>query len=155
MKSWPAESRIDGHDQNHLQTPEDFRKHARWSGGINGHGGLLSEMVDLLNGAVKVRRGLLVDDDGIRAGLGEPLDEIFRWLDHEMGLDSQASERTQALNGRRAESDIWNKAAVHHVHLESIYSSGFERQHLLSQTRKVRRKYGRRYFGHCSPRVAD
>jgi len=111
-------------------------------------------VVDLLNGAVQVRRRLLVDDDCIRAGFGEPLDEIFRRLDHEVGLDGQARQWPQAFDGQRAESNIGNEAAVHHVHLESVDAGSLHRQNLFAQTHEIRRKYGRRYFGHNSPRVA-
>jgi hypothetical protein len=79
-----------------------------------------------------------VNDYGVRAGLGEKLDEIFRGLDHEMGLDDQACKWAQAPNGQHTESDIGNKSAVHYIHLESVNSSVFECQHLLTQTSEIR-----------------
>ena len=111
-------------------------------------------MVDVLDSTVQMGCGFLVDDDGIGAGLGESLDEVFRRLDHEVGFDGQARQGAQAFKSQRAEGNIGNEAAVHYVDLEPVDARRFNLPNLLTQTSEIRRKYGGRYVDHDSPFVA-
>ena len=80
-----------------------------------------------------------MNDERVCPGARELLDEILRRLDHQMHFQGQPREWSQACHGRRAKGDVRHEPAVHHVNLNAIDASGFDRLHLLCQSGEVRR----------------
>ena len=79
-----------------------------------------AQRLDLLHGPVQVDGALLVDDQRIRAGLGEGLEELVRVFDHQVNFQRQLRHRPEALDDRRTEGQVGNEVAVHHVHVNAI-----------------------------------
>ncbi len=89
-------------------------------------------------GAVQVRRGLLMDRNHIGAGGGESLDVSLRIFDHEMHVEGQAGCLAKRCYYRDADGNIGHKMAVHDVHVKGGNSALFHRTNGVTQTSEIR-----------------
>ena len=94
--------------------------------------------MNLLNNAVQMWGGFLVDDERVRSSTSKPLDEILRRRNHQVHFEHQARDRSQALDSERTERDVRDKAPVHDVDLDTVNTGRFNSLDLFSQPGEVR-----------------
>ncbi len=121
------------------------RTYSMSSGGLAGSittPGLLAERADLAERAMQVDRGagLGLDQQVIGAGFGEGRDIALGLDDHQMDVERLCRRAANRLEHDRADRDVGNEAAVHHVDMDPIGAGGVDGAHLLAQTREVGRQ---------------
>ena len=83
---------------------------------------------------MEMRRGFFVDDERIGPGARKQFDEVLGRLDHEVHLEGQPGQGPQCAHCQRAESDVGDEPAVHHVNLNAIHAGRLNRFDLFAQT---------------------
>jgi hypothetical protein len=104
----------------------------------------------MLEGAVEVRPGLGVDAEDVGAGVAERLQVGIGRRDHQMDVHRDLHVRAQRLHHVRADGDVGDEVAVHHVDVQPIGARRLDRAGFLAETRKIRRQDRRGYEGSAS-----
>jgi hypothetical protein len=98
----------------------------------------------LLQCSVQVWTDLGVHDDRVAARL-RVVDEIPLRLDnHEVHFYRQPSGASHGLDHRRAECEVGDKPAIHHVTMDHVGAGGFGFGNLLAEPGEISREDGRR-----------
>ena len=90
-----------------------------------------------LQGAVQMAASLDLDRDHIGSRLGEGGDELVRILDHQVAVERQIGNGPDRFDDRRAEGDVGDEMAVHHVHVDNGAATGCGSADLISKMREV------------------
>ena len=86
---------------------------------IEGHAGLHPGFMDLLQNAVQVDAGFLMNGHILDTGIGQVIDIRF-WIGyHQMSIKGKFRNRTQGLDDRYAEGEVGYKMAVHHIDMDT------------------------------------
>jgi len=114
---------------------------------IDHHARLLVERADLAQHPMQMdrRAGLGLDEQMIRAGLGEGREIALRLDDHQMNVERLCRRPADRLQHDRADGDVGNEAAIHHIDMDPVGASGVDGANLLAQPREVGRQDGGRY----------
>jgi hypothetical protein len=99
--------------------------------------GLLAQRLDRLNRAVGVGPGLGVEGDDIGPGGGEGLQIGVDRRDHQVNVERLGGVRAQGLHHHRADRDVGDEVAVHHVDMDPVGPGGVNRAHFLAQAGKI------------------
>jgi hypothetical protein len=91
----------------------------------------------MLDGAVDVRPGLGMHGDDIGARFGERVEEMIDGRDHQMDVEGQGRVRAQRLHHHRADRQIGDIMAVHHVDMDPVGARGLDRAHLFAKAREI------------------
>src|ERR1700733_2987825 len=92
--------------------------------------------------------GLVMDADPVGASLGEGGDEVVRILDHEVAIERQFCDSTQRLHDGRAERDVGDEVAVHHIDGNGRPAAALACSHLFREPCEVCRQYRGQQFNH-------
>jgi len=91
---------------------------------------------------VQVRRGLLVEDEEISAGLDEGVGVPLRPLDHEMNLEGELRPAPHRLDDRNPQGQVGHEQPVHDVDVEPIRPAPLGVGDLLPEAQAVRGEDG-------------
>ena len=87
--------------------------------------------------------GFHMHTDHIRPRLDETLQVMIRPRDHEVHIEKDVIELVHALHQRRAEGDIVDKMAIHHIEVHPVRPCSHSPLHLCFQAGKIRRQQRR------------
>ena len=83
---------------------------------------------------------LLVDRHHVCAGFGEVSDEIVGVFHHHVAVERELRNGAERLDHGRAEGDVGDEVAVHHVDVDDGRTAGFRGIDGVSQMGEVRRQ---------------
>ena len=103
----------------------------------------------------EMRRGLGVDRHAVRAGAREVVEVVLRLDDHQVHVERKLGELAHRLDDLRAEGEVGNEAAVHHVDVNPVGAACLEPRDLVGEMREVGAQDRRRdAAGHGAASVA-
>ena len=80
-----------------------------------------------------------LDRDVIGAGVGEGLKIEVDGLDHQVAIERLVAVRAQRRHQRRAEGDVGDEMAVHHVEVDPVRPRRRDVAHFLAENGEVGR----------------
>ena len=86
---------------------------------------------------MRMRAGLRVQQDMVRAGLGEGGDVGVDRADHQMHVEGQACVGAERLQDQRAEAEVRDEMTVHDVEVQPVGAGGLDGSDLVLQARKI------------------
>src|SRR4051812_14318323 len=92
---------------------------------------------------MQMRRDLGVNGEPARASVGEVVEVLLRLDDHQMDVDRQRREPSYRLDHLRAEGEVRNEAAIHHVDVNDVRAAGLAARDLVAESGEVRAENGR------------
>jgi nucleoside-diphosphate-sugar epimerase len=126
------ETRVHGHDQDEVDPVEHVLDDALGRGRVQRHARRLAEPVDHLERAVEVGRGLGVDDDPVRPGLGERLQVGVDRGDHQVRVEALGRAGADRAHDVGPEADVRDEVAVHDVEVDPVGAGGVDGADLLA-----------------------
>ncbi len=81
---------------------------------------------DEIYGSADIRRRFRVDDETVRSGIQERLEQPLGPLDHEVNRDGHLDDGSHACDEVRSEGDVRHEVAIHHVGVDHP-SAGLDR----------------------------
>ena len=137
-----AESGIDRHHQDDVAEMQDILDEFRRARRVDHNARLLAERADLAEHPVQVDggAGLGLDQQVIGAGVGEGSEIALGLDDHEMDVERLCRRAANGLEHDRADGDVGNETAVHHVDMDPVGPGRVDGAHLLAQAREVGRQ---------------
>ncbi len=76
--------------------------------------------------------GFLVDEKNVCASMGKVGEIPFRFNNHQVHIERQSCALARGFDNQWTNSDIRDKATIHHIHMNSIGSRTFDFFNLLS-----------------------
>jgi hypothetical protein len=117
-KGLTTKAGVHAHDKNMMNQWKNFIEGVDRCGRVYDHSGLASVGCDQMKGAIEMDAGFLVDRDPSSAGFRESGDEFVRPFNHEMTIEWDFRDFAKRGYDRRADRDIRDEVAIHHVHVE-------------------------------------
>ena len=139
-----AEARVDRHDEQQVEVGGDLAHAVDRRGRVHGDTRLAAQLLDAHHLAVQVRRGLDMDGQHRRARLGEALEVLLRFHDHEVHVERQRGEPSAGLDDLGAERQVRHEAAVHDVDVQPVGAAGLDHGELIGEAGEVDGQQGRR-----------
>ena len=121
-----AESRVHGHNQNHVYDVEHVLDVFERSCRVDGHGGLDAEFLDLVQQTVEMVRGLGVYADDACSGFCKLTDIVFRMFNHQVTVERELGAFLDAGRNTWAKADVWDKVSVHDVEMNEAGATVFD-----------------------------
>ncbi len=115
-----AEAGVHGHDEDHVDEVEHVGDLVERGGRVEGDGGLGAELGDRAEHPVEVDARLGVHDEPLATGLDVQMGEAIGLLDHEVGLERDAQQRSHRGDDVGTEGEVGHEPPVHHVELHAI-----------------------------------
>src|SRR5580704_13192428 len=97
---------------------EDGQEQVDFGVGVDDDGGLHAVLSDVLEGAVQVAAGFVMDADPVGAGLGKGGDEFVGILDHQVAIEGQLGVFAQGGDDGRADGEVGDEVTVHYVDMD-------------------------------------
>lgn len=112
-------------------------QHIDGRGGVEGNARLLAASLDQLDGAVGMRPcfGMKGDDVGTR--IGKSLHIGIDRRDHQVDIENFFGGFPQRGHDRRAESQVRNEMAVHHIQMDVIGPARVDRRDFSPQLGEI------------------
>ena len=143
-----AEARVHRHHEHEIDVTEEIIHHLDRRARIERHAGALAQRLDQLERAMRMRPRLGMDRDDVSARGRELRHESIDRGDHEMHVERKRRAGSQGLYDHRADREVGDEMAVHHVDMNPIGAGRGHGAHLLAQPREIgredRRGYARR-----------
>ena len=139
-KTLPAKTGVYAHDEHLIDEINHLFEAGNRRAGIEHDPGLLVELFNLLNGAVQMRAGFLMDQDDIRAGADEIGQIALRLNNHQVDIERQAGALAGGLDHQRTNGDIGHKTAIHHINVDTVRAGLLDLGNLLAEAPKVGRE---------------
>ena len=86
---------------------------------------------------MEVRAGFGMDGDDVRAGLGEGVEERIDRRDHQVDVERLLRVRPERLHHRRADREVGDEMAVHHVDMDPVGAGLVDRAHFLAEPGEI------------------
>ena len=131
---------VDGHEQHHVNVPEDVLEECDGRMGVEGHTDAHAGVTDGVDGAVEVGAGLVVDGHHVGAGVGHLTDEFLRFDDHQVHVRGLVADAAEGVHDREAEGDVGDEDAVHDVDMQPVGLTAIDHLHVAAEVHKVGRK---------------
>ena len=110
--------------------------------GVQGNAGSFSEGADLLYRPMKMRTGLGMDGDHIRARVGERLNVFLGLNDHQMNVDHAFGGGSDSFHHEGPDGDVRHESAVHNIDVDPVGPGLFDSFDFRGKATKIRRKDG-------------
>ena len=136
----PAEAGVHGHHANQIAEVQERRRRLDRRAGIEREAGLAARRADRLQRAVRVRPGLEMRGQHIRAGLGIGVDIGIDRGDHQVHVHHGLDVRADRLAERRAEGEVRHEMPVHHVDMDPVRALRLDRLDLLPEVGEIGRE---------------
>ena len=107
-----------------------------------------AEGFDLLHGAMDMGAGLVVEGDDVGARLGEGLEVLLGFHDHQVDVEGLLGFLLDGLHHGYAEGDVGHESAVHHVAVEPVGLAAVDHLDVGFQVEEVGGEKGRGYQVH-------
>ena len=143
-----AETRIDRHDERHVDICHKFFEHDERRRRIERDARPAAERFDLLYEAMGMTHRLDMKGDDVRTSLGEGSDLRFRTLDHQMHIKNRRRAFAKRLHDGSTQRDVRHKSAVHDIDMDVLRPGSFNALHLIGKMREIRRENRRRHLNH-------
>ena len=105
--------------------------------GLSTTPGFLAQLADVLQRAMDMRAGFGMHGQAVGAGLGEGLEIGIDRRDHQMHVERLFGVRPQRLHHRRADGDVGNEMAVHHIDMDQVGAGRLDRLDFRAQPGKI------------------
>jgi hypothetical protein len=136
-ESLSAEPRIHRHEQYEVDVLEDVLDEGERRVRVEADADPRPGRADDLQRAVQVGTGLDVDRDRVRPGLAELRDVGVGPLDHQVNVERQRGGRARRRDDQRADGEVRDEVAVHHVDVNPVGPGGGNGGDLLAQAAEV------------------
>ena len=93
--------------------------------------------MNLLDGAVQMGAGLVVNVHHHGTELGSLFYVVFRMLNHEVDVEGLGAYLAHGFNHRESERDVGHKDAIHHVEVEPVGFTLVYHLYITLQVNKV------------------
>src|SRR5690606_35208853 len=133
----PGEAGIDGHDQDQVYLGDEFLERMNRRGRVDGHTRAGAALADAPDGAVQVRRGFNVYGHDRRTGIDELVDIAVGFGNHQVHVERNRRRATERADDGRAERDVRDEVAVHHVDVEQLDAGLLHARDFFAQTGEV------------------
>mmetsp|Transcript_28733 Transcript_28733/g.62662 ORF Transcript_28733/g.62662 Transcript_28733/m.62662 type:complete len:267 (-) Transcript_28733:258-1058(-) len=135
-----AESWVHGHDEHQVDLLEDVLDGREGRTGVQHHTSHAPKALDLVDGAVQVRRGraLAMHRDDVCACLGEVLHALLWLNNHQVAVQDSIRELLpERINHQRSDGNVRHEASVHHVHVDPVGACLQNVLHFLPQLGEI------------------
>src|SRR5262249_50186467 len=113
-----SKARIHRHHQYVVHHVQDLIEHPHRRCGIDNHARPGAVVGDHFQGAVQVHAGFLMHGNPVGARVHKGGDVLVRVFDHQVYVERQPRDLAEAGYHGRANGDVGNKVAVHHVNMQ-------------------------------------
>src|SRR6266545_3432402 len=145
-KTLPTEARVHAHKQDQVNIRENLFKGRERRTGVEHHSRAFAQLLNLLNSAVQMGTGFLMDRENVCSSAGEIAQIPFRLDNHQVDVQRKGCRLADRLNDERTDGDVGNEPAVHDVEMNPVCSRLLNLFYFLSETTKVSGKDGRHDF---------
>lgn len=121
-----AETRIYAHDEDHVHDVQHMLDVAEGSCGVDGHGGLYAQFLNLVQQAIQVVGGFGVDANEVSASLCKFAHVVFGVGNHQMAIQRKACALLDAGGNARPKADVGNEVTVHDVQVNKACATVFD-----------------------------
>merc|ERR1711972_485310 len=139
-----AEAWVHGHDQDEVDLLQHVLDGGQRGARVQHYASGAAGLLDLADGAVEMdrRRSLAMHRDDVRAGLGEVLNALLGFDDHQVAVQQRVGVfLAQGVHDQRPDGDVGYEATVHDVHVHPVGTSLQRVPDLVAQPREVRRPH--------------
>ena len=98
---------------------------------------LTQAATDLIEHLPGVGKHFQVDDERIRAGFHEAIEETAGILHHQVNFERPFGDGSQPLHDHRPHAEIRNEVAVHHIDMNAIRPGRIDLANELAQPREI------------------
>jgi hypothetical protein len=137
-----AKSGEHGHDERLVDEREMFDKQGDRLVRIDRYPGLDAALSDTSEDRGKVVAYFGMHDEDRGAGVAEIADVFCRIGDHEVNVERNGHAAPYRLHNQRAEGDVGNKIAVHHVAVDTVRARVLRRLDFTLETAEISGKDG-------------
>ncbi len=134
----PAPPRIYGHHQHEIADIEHILNDIDRSAWIEGDTILHAQGSNLGERAMKMRAGLLVNDEPIRARVTKGREVALGLFNHQVHIEKDLRPSSKRFDDVCTEGDRRDVASVHNIDMEPICPRGYHTINLLSESRDIR-----------------
>ena len=134
-----AEAGVDAHEEDHVHVGQDPFHGGERRGGIECDARLLPELADARDDALEVGGRLGVDGEDVGPRLREVVEVPLRLRDHQVDIEGRGGRFPDRRHDRRADGDVGDEPAVHHVDVEQVGARLLHRPDLFGQAAEVGR----------------
>ena len=120
-----------------VEIVEHIVEHVDRGRGVQGHARLLTEGFHPLDRAMEVRPCLRMHGNDVGAGLGERIEEIIDWRDHEMDVEGLFRMRAKRLHHAGADSQVRHEMPVHDIDVNPVGARFVDRAYFLAKLGEV------------------
>jgi len=132
-----AEAGIHAHDEDVVDHGQDIDDEVDPGGGIENDAGLHAMLRDVLERAMEMAAGLVMDADPVGSCFGQGGDEFVWVLDHQVAVERQGGGLAEALDDRGAEGNVGDEMAIHDVDMDDGAATELSRGNLVGQVGEV------------------
>ncbi len=133
----PGEAGVDRHHEHEVDLGQDLLERADGGRGVEHHPGPHAALAEVVDGALQVGERLDVHADRGGARVGEGVEVPLGALDHEVHVDGQPGGAPAGLDHHRAEADVRDEPAVHHVDVDDPGPAPLDGGDLVGQVAEV------------------
>jgi hypothetical protein len=140
-----TEARVDGHDEDKVDDIKDLLDLRKRGARVKDNTGVTTKILDLVHGTVQVDGGgiLTVDGNDVGTSLGEVRDTLLGLDDHKVTVEDLVRDRANRVDHERADGDVGDEAAIHHIDVDPLGTSLVDGLNLLTKPGEVGGKDGR------------
>src|SRR5579883_117120 len=135
-----SEAWVYGHDEHVIHYVQNLGQGIDRSRRINDHSDLTSMIAYMLQRAIQMPCGFLVDRNPVRTSIGKGRNELVRVFDHQVAIERQIRVLADRSHHWRANREIRDKMAVHHIQVHGRGSALGCRLNLVRKTGEVGRQ---------------
>lgn len=138
-----AETRIHGHDEDHVNDVQHMLDVRKRGCGVDGHSGLYAKFCNLVQQAVQMVSGFGVDANEVCAGLSKFSHVVFGVGNHQVAIQGEAGALLDAGGNARAKADVGDEMTVHDIQVNEACAAVFDSLEAVTQFQKVCVQYAR------------
>ena len=138
-----AEAGIDSHREHEVEVIEDVGKRAFGRVRVEGNACGRSELSDSAECPLQMRAGFDVDRQDVCAGSNEVFEQRVWMGHHEVHVDGQLGGASYGFDDERADGDVGDEVAVHHVDVDPSGAGELGGSYLIVEVSEVGGEDGR------------
>ena len=135
-----AEAGVDRHHEDEIEIVEDVRKRLGVRCRVERDARPGSQLANLRQRALQMRRRLDVDRDDVGARPHEIADGALRLHDHQVDVEWEPRTLADGLHHHRADGEIRHEVAVHDVDVKLIGPARFDPLDVVGERREIGRE---------------
>lgn len=132
-----AETRIHGHDEDHVYNVQHMLDVAEGSCGVDCYSGLYAQFCNLVQQTIQVVGGFGVDADEVSAGLSKFSHVVFGVGNHQVAIQGEVGALLDAGGNAWAKADVGNEMTVHDIQVNKTCAAIFNSLEAVTEFQEI------------------